>query len=72
MVVGNSNVSVQYWNLTNYEFLEAYARDPDARYILNRFATSLIKTLICGPHPCRWSITGMNDDEPLDASGCNA
>ena len=33
--VGNSNVSVKlYWNLTQYEFIEAYARDPDARYLL--------------------------------------
>ena len=31
--VGNSNVSVKlYWNGSSYDFLEAFARDPDNRY----------------------------------------
>ena len=31
--VGNSNISVKlFWNGTSYDFLEAYARDPDQRY----------------------------------------
>ena len=38
--VGNPDVSVKlYWNGSSYDFLEAFTRDPDGRYVLNNSPT---------------------------------